>query len=30
VSGSAWYEYVKNNGGAAETVTIYSTCMDIN
>jgi hypothetical protein len=30
VSGAHWYEYVKNNGGSAETVTIYSTCLEVN
>ena len=30
VSGTQWYEFVRNTGGSAVSVTVYSTCLDIN
>jgi hypothetical protein len=30
ISGTNWYEYVKNTGGAAATVTVYSICEDVS
>jgi hypothetical protein len=29
ISGLLWYEYVKNTGTSAATVTVYSTCQDV-
>jgi hypothetical protein len=29
-SGTSWYEYVKNTGSSAATVTVYSICQDIS
>jgi hypothetical protein len=28
-TGTTWYEYAKNNGASANTVTVYSTCLDL-
>jgi len=30
ISGTTWYEYVKNTGTASATVTVYSTCQDVS
>ena len=30
ISGTNWYEYVKNTGSSSATVTVYSNCQDIN
>ena len=29
ISGTLWYEYVKNTGASSATVTVYSMCMDV-
>ncbi len=30
ISGANWYEYVKNTGSSATSVTVYSICEDVN
>lgn len=30
ISGSLWYEYVKNTGTSAATVTVFSICQDVS
>jgi hypothetical protein len=30
ISGTLWYEFVKNTGTAAATVTVFSTCQDVS
>jgi hypothetical protein len=30
ITGTSWYEYVKNTGTSTATVTVYSTCQDVS
>jgi hypothetical protein len=30
ITGTAWYEWVKNTGATNQTVTIYSICLEVN
>jgi len=30
ISGTTWYEYVKNTGTSSATVTVYSNCQDVS
>ena len=30
ISGTEWYEYVKNTGASSATVTVFSTCQDVS
>jgi hypothetical protein len=30
ITGTSWYEYVKNTGSSSATVTVFSTCQDVN
>ena len=30
ISGTQWYEYVKNTGSSSATVTVFSICMDLS
>jgi hypothetical protein len=30
ISGTLWYEFVKNTGSSSASVTVYSTCQDVS